>query len=194
MKLIQLTDIHLTTPGHKIGGRDPNANFQKALDHALSNHPDAEAVIITGDLSDWGDAPDYLWLKNILADIDIPAHLCIGNHDDRPTLLGVFPELADENGFVQQAIPLSGGTALLLDTWVPETHAGHFCETRAAWLDRQLSEGDGPFWLFVHHNPIPTHIGPVDQIMLLDADRLGAVIATNREKITQLFLATATYR
>lgn len=186
MKLIQLTDIHLTTPGETIGGRDPNANFRKALDHALSNHPDAEAVIITGDLSDWGEAPDYLRLKNILADIDTPVHLCIGNHDDRSAFLSVFPELADENGFVQQAIPLSGGTALLLDSWGPETHAGHFCETRAKWVNQQL-HGDGPFWIFMHHNPIPTHIAPVDQIMLLDADRLGAAIAPYREKIAHLF-------
>ena len=62
MKLIQLTDIHLTTPGQTIGGRDPNANFDRALSHALTNHPDVEAIIITGDLSDWGERDDYLRL------------------------------------------------------------------------------------------------------------------------------------
>ncbi len=58
MKLLQITDIHLTTPGKTIGGRDPNANFAKALAHATSHHPDAEALVITGDLSDWGEPAD----------------------------------------------------------------------------------------------------------------------------------------
>lgn len=33
MKLIHMSDIHLTTPGSSIGSRDPNANFEKALAH-----------------------------------------------------------------------------------------------------------------------------------------------------------------
>ncbi|MEO1492343.1 MAG: phosphodiesterase [Pseudomonadota bacterium] len=187
MKLIQLTDIHLTTPGQTIGGRDPNANFDRALSHALTNHPDTEAIIITGDLSDWGERDDYMRLKAKLNDVDIPVHLCIGNHDDRPTFVDVFPDLTDQNGFVQKTVALSEGTAILLDTWGPETHAGHFCETRAAWLDARLSEGDGPFWLFLHHNPVPTHLGPMDQIMLLDADRFGGVVARHRGKIRHIF-------
>lgn len=187
MKLIQLTDIHLTTPGQTIGGRDPNANFQRAMDHALTHHPDAEALIITGDLSDWGERADYLRLRALLAERHLPVHLCIGNHDDRATFLEVFPDLADENGFIQQSVALSGGTALLLDTWGPETHAGHFCQTRAEWLESQLSGSDGPVWIFMHHNPIPTHIVPVDLIMLLDADRLGRVIARHRDRIRHLF-------
>lgn len=187
MKLIQLTDIHLTTPGQTIAGRDPNANFEKALDHALGHHPDAEAIFITGDLSDWGDAGDYQRLAARIAQLPVPVHLCIGNHDDRDTLLAVFPRLADRDGHVQQVIPLSLGTALTLDTWGPQTHAGHFCDTRAAWLAEQLEALDGPVWLFMHHNPIPLGIGPLDQIMLLDAERLERTIAPHAGKIRHIF-------
>lgn len=187
MKLLQLTDLHLTTPGQTIGGRDPNANFDRALDHALANHADAEAMIITGDLSDWGDRTDYARLRDRLADVPIPAHLCIGNHDDRTAFLDVFPRAADAHGFVQKVVPLSTGAAILLDTCAPGTHAGHFCETRATWLDTQLNELDGPIWLFQHHNPVPVHVPPMDQIMLLDADRLGDVVARHRAKVAHLF-------
>lgn len=187
MKLIQLTDIHLTTPGETIAGRDPNANFDRALEHALANHPDAEAIVITGDLSDWGDHADYLRLKHRIADLPMPVHLCIGNHDDRETFLEVFPDCADDQGFVQRAVALSTGTALLLDTWGPETHEGHFCETRADWLEAQLKAVSGPVWIFLHHNPVPTGIDPMDRIMLIDADRLGATIAPHRDKIAHIF-------
>ncbi len=187
MKLLQFTDIHLTTPGQTIAGRDPNANFDTALSHALAHHPDAEALFITGDLSDWGDATDYARLRARLADLPLPVHLCIGNHDDRATLSATFPALADENGFVQKVIPLSLGTAVILDTWGPETHAGHFCETRAGWLAAQLERIEGPIWLFLHHNPVPLGIDAIDQIMLKDAARLAGVLRPHASKIRHMF-------
>ncbi|MGB0904411.1 MAG: metallophosphoesterase, partial [Mangrovicoccus sp.] len=176
MKLIQLTDIHLTTPGQTIGGRDPNQNFDRALAHALEFHSDAEAFVITGDLSDWGERADYERLRARIAELPMPVHLCIGNHDDRELFLTVFPELRGEGGFVQRVEPLSQGHAIMLDTWGPETHAGHFCEARAAWLDKTLDELPGPVWIFQHHNPVPLGIPVIDEIGLLDAERLADVL------------------
>ncbi|MEM6945249.1 MAG: phosphodiesterase [Pseudomonadota bacterium] len=187
MKLLHLTDIHLTTPGNTIGGRDPNANFERALEHALTTHGDADALFITGDLSDWGERSDYERLKARLVDLGIPVHLCIGNHDDRSTFLEVFPEYAGEAGFVQSVVPLPVGHAVTLDTWGPETHAGHFCEARANWLKRQLATLDGPVWLFMHHNPVPTGVAPMDRIMLLDAARFADTIMPHRAKIRHIF-------
>ncbi len=186
MKLLQFTDIHLTAPGQTIGGRDPNANFERALAHALAHHPDAEAAIVTGDLSDWGDRADYLRLRARLAELPLPVHLCIGNHDDRAAFLDVFPETADRDGHVQRAVPLSEGTAVLLDSWAPETHAGAFCARRAAWLEDALAEAAPPVFLFLHHNPVPTGIAPMDRIGLLDRERLGAVVARHRARIAHI--------
>ena len=182
-----MTDIHLTTPGQTIGGRDPNANFVRALEHAMQRHADAEALFITGDLSDWGDAADYQLLKAQIADLPLPVHLCIGNHDDRPTLLEAFPELEGDRGFVQAVVPLSLGHAITLDTWGPESHAGHFCEGRADWLARQLTALPGPLWLFMHHNPVPLGIAPMDRIMLLDSARFAETVAPHRDKIAHIF-------
>lgn len=187
MKLIQLTDIHLTTPGQTIGGRDSNANFDRALAHALDHHPDAEAVVITGDLSDWGEKADYEHLSQRIAALPLPVYLCIGNHDDRPAFLSVFPELADENGHVQRVVPLSAGDAILIDTWGPDSHAGHYDALRLAWLDKRLEAATRPVYLFMHHNPAPTHIAPMDRIMLLDADAFGDVVAAHRDKIAHIF-------
>ena len=76
--------------------------------------------------------------------LPMPVHLCIGNHDDRAAFLSVFPEMADENGFVQGVFDLTYGTGITLDTWGPNTHAGHFCDIRCSWLDARLAEADGP--------------------------------------------------
>lgn len=187
MKLLQFTDIHLTTPGNTIGNREPNVNFQRALDHAMQLHDDAEAIFITGDLSDWGEEADYKRLRNMLEPVSIPVHLCIGNHDDRPTFLTEFPEMMGDLGFVQNVVPLSIGHAITLDTWGPETHAGHFCEQRANWLDEQLHDRDGPVWIFMHHNPLPIHVAPMDKIMLLDDGRFREVVARHAQKIAHIF-------
>ena len=187
MKLLQFTDIHLTTPGQTIGGRDPNANFDRALEHAMARHADAEAGFITGDLSDWGDLEDYERLKEKIAPLPMPVHLLIGNHDDRPTLLKACPELKGDGGFVHQVVPLSLGHAIVLDTWGPKSHAGHFCADRAAWLQDQLRRLPGPVWIFMHHNPVPTRVAPMDKIMLLDTDRFAQTLAPHRDKIRHIF-------
>ena len=182
MKIIQITDIHLTTEGKSILGRDPNLNFQNVLNHINENQYDAEVIIITGDLSDWGETSDYLRLKNIIEKNKIPIHLCIGNHDDRANFLSVFPTLSDKNGFIQNVVKLSKGSAILLDTWGPETHAGHFCMKRKDWLRETLNTVDEDVFLFLHHNIVDTKIKPVDQIKLLDTSLLREVCNEFKDK------------
>jgi len=187
MKLIQMTDIHLTSTGKTIGGRDPYINFTNALEHALTNHPDAEAIIITGDLSDWGEKTDYEVLREIIEKLPISVHLAIGNHDDRETFLDIFPEYEDQNGHAQKVFRLSKGVGIILDTWGPETHAGFYCSKRCEWLQKALDEAKGPVSLFMHHNPIPTHVGPTDQIMLQNRELFGSVIEKNQPKVSNIF-------
>ena len=186
MKIIHLTDIHLTTPGKTIGGRDPNANFEKALIHCLANHDDADAMVITGDLSDWGELEDYTRLKAQIANLPFPVHLCIGNHDDRPQFVKAFPELCNRNGSVSYTFPLPLGLGIALDTWAPETHSGALCADRLSWLDSVLSETEEDAWLFLHHNFVPNALSPLDSIMLQDSAAFGAVIEKHGRKIRHI--------
>lgn len=190
MKILQLTDIHLTAPGETIGNRDPNANFVKALDHALHYHSDADCMVITGDLSDWGDASDYNRMKTIIGDIGLPVHLCIGNHDDRPTLLRSFPELEGDGGFVHYTFELPSRigphTGIVLDTWGPDTHEGHFCESRLDWFEQVLGSITNPAFVFMHHNFVPNRMAPLDSIMLQQHEAFGAVVARHSEKIRHI--------
>ncbi|ABD04885.1 Metallophosphoesterase [Rhodopseudomonas palustris HaA2] len=186
MKLIQLSDIHLTAPGATIGGRDPRRNFERALAHVLRDHHDAELMVITGDLSDWGDRDDYLWLRTTLDAFPIPTRLCIGNHDRRDVFLGVFPEY-DDGGFVQGMHDVSAGRCLFLDTVEPNTHAGRYCDARQVWLQRQLTGHPGPFLLFMHHHPMPTHLGPMDRIGLSDGAAFRSIVGAHRNRIRHVF-------
>lgn len=187
MKLIHLSDIHLTTPGTTIGGRDPRRNFERALTHILRDHHDAELMVITGDLSDWGDRADYQWLKARLDTVPVPVRLCIGNHDNRENFASVFPDLVSDGGFIQGVHDTPAGRCLFLDTNQSQTHAGRYCEERLAWLTARLDEHDGPFLLFMHHNPMPLHLGPLDQIRLLDDVAFRQLAARYRDRIRHIF-------
>ena len=187
MKLIQLTDIHLTTPGNTIAGRNPNTNFEKALQDVMAHHSDAEAMIITGDLSDWGDEDDYRRLKSQIEALPFPVHLCIGNHDNRDHFLSVFPDRANDDGFVQSIFPLGGHTGICLDTKIPDTHAGELCDARLAWLSAQLEPADRPVFLFMHHNPVATGQAPIDSIMLRNPDLFAKMVGRYRQKIRHIF-------
>lgn len=187
MKFLHFTDIHLTAPGDTILDRDPNANFQKALSHALADHADAEALVITGDLSDWGDKADYERLKKELDKLPFPVHLCIGNHDNRQSFLSVFPDLANEDGFVQNVGQLGNTLAVTLDTKIEGTHAGELCEKRLSWLSSALYDADKPVFLFMHHNPVATGQGPIDTIMLQNVEGFADVVKRYKDKIRHIF-------
>lgn len=113
--------------------------------------------------------------------------LCIGNHDDRAAFLDVFPGLAAENGFVQGVHDTSAARCLFLDTTFPKTHAGRYCDDRLGWLAARLEEHDGGFLLFMHHNPMPTHLPPFDEIGLLDGAEFRQLVARYSTRIRHIF-------
>ena len=124
---------------------------------------------------------------DLIATSPVPISQRIGNHDERDIFASVFPERVDENGFVQSVLDLPGGRAILLDTWGPQSHAGHLCEKRLRWLDAELSRAPGSVFLFMHHNPVPTGIAPMDKIMLQDADAFGDIVGKHKSRIRHIF-------
>ena len=187
MKLIHMSDIHLTTPGSTIAGRDPNANFARALTHAFADHADADLLAITGDLSDWGETADYERLRAMLAAVPMPVALCIGNHDNRAHFLTVFPEKQDRIGFAQGVMDVAGYRCLMLDTLKPASHGGNYCAERRAWLEAELMAHPGPFLIFMHHNPMPVFLAPFDVIGLDEAEAFRALVARHAGKIRHVF-------
>ena len=188
MKLVHMSDIHLTAPGKTIGGRDPRLNFERALTDILKCHHATPSFWSSPAISPIGaTATDYEWLKARLDAFPVPVRLCIGNHDRRATFLSVFPGYAEPDGFAHGVHDTAAGRCLFLDTVEPETHAGRFCDVRQQWLEARLSEHPGPFLLFMHHNPMPTHLGPMDRIRLLDDAAFRSIVGRHRDRIRHIF-------
>ena len=173
MKLVHISDIHLTRPGERMGGLDPHRRFAQALDEVRSKHQDADRIVITGDLTHWGEPLAYAALKDALFDLPCPVRLLMGNHDDRANFLAVFPDQPrDANGYVNYAEDLHGTRLIYLDTTAPRTHAGHFGADRIAWLEKQL-ESCKRARLFMHHNVMTLGQPAEDKIALVSEDRLA---------------------
>ncbi|MFT8209761.1 MAG: phosphodiesterase [Symbiopectobacterium sp.] len=167
MKIIQLSDLHLTTPGSMLHGRDPLQQFQAAVADINTHHRDAALVVISGDLSDDGSAASYEALATTLAELQIPWRVTLGNHDDREAFLREFPTLADEYGFIQNVTDLGDHRVILLDSLQGGDVAGNLCSTRLHWLETQLRQAQGKaVLLFLHHPPMPIGLPSLDDVRL----------------------------
>lgn len=185
MKLVHISDIHLTVPGERMGGLDPHRRFAQALDDVRAQHSDALRIIITGDLTHWGEPAAYTTLVDALTDVPCPVRLLIGNHDDRTAFLSAFPDHPkDPSGFINHAETVDGTRLIYLDTTAPRTHAGHFCTTRRDWLESELKDCTRAR-LFMHHNAMPLGLPAEDKIALVPEDRapLAELLSTYRDRI-----------
>lgn len=189
MKLIHITDPHFSVPGRPVYGLDPRQRLEYCISDINARHPDADLCVITGDLTHTGERKAYEHLAQCLKQLKVPVKLMLGNHDNRATFLETFPdEITDRFGFVQEARVTPDGYFLFLDTHEPNTDAGNYCAHRREWLTYKLAEaGDAPVYLFMHHPPFRTHLAPMDQIGLRNAQEFSEVVAGYRT-IRHLFL------
>jgi 3',5'-cyclic AMP phosphodiesterase CpdA len=177
MKVIQISDPHLMTPGGLLYGSNPLSRLQACLADIGANHADADLVVISGDLTNDGERPAYEALRESLTKFGPPCRLMLGNHDDRAVFLEMFPQAAAERGFVQNVVDDAEGRLILLDTLDSGRVEGKLCAARLDWLDEQLQEArDRPVFLFMNHPPFRIHIPKLDRVMLADADALHEVL------------------
>lgn len=187
MKIVQLSDMHLCGTDRGAVQSETLRCFDLALRDIRRRHMDADLLVFSGDLTADGEAADYKALRDRLEGFPVPVELLIGNHDDRKRFLRVFPDHKNENGYVQRMRVLPLGRAVMLDTNSLDGPHGELCDIRLAWLEAQLIADAGPFWIFMHHNPIPTHLPPMDRIMLRDPHRFGDVVAHYKDRIAYIF-------
>jgi len=188
MKFIHVTDTHLIADAGELYGTNPKKRLQQAVEHILSHQPDAEAVVVTGDLTHYGHEQAYEHLKECFELLTMPVHLILGNHDSRVNFQRYFPDTPQDNyGFVQYAQDFGDYLALFLDTNEPGVSWGVSCEKRAAWLRAQIEQSDKPVLLFMHHPFFSIGIRCMDAISLRDTREFDAAIAGYESRIRHVF-------
>lgn len=167
-------------------GRDPCERLVQAVQSINTEHGDAACVIVTDDMTHWGDPAANARFAGHIIKLKMPVHLMVGNHDYTPSQMQTFPDVQrDAHGFVQTAFETSFGRFPLLESKAEGTHAGAYCEARRAWLVHQLKV-PGPVFLLVHHPPFKVGIKAMDAIMMQDAEPFHEVTAPHKARIRHL--------
>ena len=162
MLIAQISDIHIGF--ERDDPEEPNVRRLRAvLDRLIgsAHHPDL--LLLSGDLTEFGDPASYTRLRSLLAACPFPVRVMCGNHDDRARLAAAFPEMPATDGFAQYVIDLPGLRLIALDTVEAGRHGGAFCDRRAAWLRAQLdADAQTPVVIAMHHPPFRSGIGWID--------------------------------
>jgi 3',5'-cyclic AMP phosphodiesterase CpdA len=180
--LVQLTDLHIREPGRLAYGRIDTAPYlTQAVQSVLALRQPPDAVVLTGDLTDFGRPDEYAYLARLIEPLTMPVYLMPGNHDDRDQMRRSFPShtYLGTEGFIQYTVKIGDLRLIALDTVVHGKPEGRLCAERLAWLADALEKHrNEPVVVALHHPPFETLIGHMDQIGLLEgSSELEALIA-----------------
>lgn len=188
--LFQITDLHIREPGRLAYGRLDTAPYlRQAIETVKACPQQPSAVVLTGDLTDFGRPAEYAHLRDLLAPLDCPVYMLPGNHDDAAGMRASFPEheYMGKEGHVQYSVPVGDIQLIALDTTVPMQSHGTLCDARLSWLDAELERvRHRPVVIAMHHPPFQTLIGHMDKIGLKSgAQGLEAIVKrhTNVERV-----------
>jgi 3',5'-cyclic-AMP phosphodiesterase len=188
MKFLHVSDLHMVGGNALLYGLNPQERLRACVAHINRHHSDAECVVITGDLTQTGSPEAYALVKSVLADLAMPFHLMVGNHDDRDNFKSAFPDTPiDSEGFIQFTLDTSVGRFICIDTLERGQPHGTFCDRRRAWLKAQLGAAKGlPVYLFMHHPPFKVGLRRMDEIRLFDSEAFSDLVV-GRPNIKHLF-------
>ncbi|GAB4476511.1 MAG: phosphodiesterase [Erythrobacter tepidarius] len=163
--IAQMTDIHV---GFAPDDKPEELNltrFRATLERLRSGPNMPDMLVLSGDITDHGDAESFAKAADLLREIPFPIAPMVGNHDSRAGLLGAFPQVTPaDGGFLHYVIEARLGLRIIcLDTLEEGRHGGAFCEARARWLADRLGEApDQPTLIFMHHPPVVAGIEWMD--------------------------------
>lgn len=194
-RFVHLTDTHIMAGG---GWRfrpgypefDTEQSLRRIVEAVRGLDPTPDFAVLGGDLAspDLLDRsviltstqyePSYRLLKDIVEGLPCPAHVLVGNHDDRAAfnrvLLGgaLAPDAPHCFSFDHGGYHFVG-----LDS-KEAGQAGGFLEGgQLEWLRRDLQgHRDQPAIVFVHHHPWPLGLEWIDGMRLRNGDELIAAL------------------
>ncbi|MGH6902624.1 MAG: phosphodiesterase [Geminicoccaceae bacterium] len=180
MLIAQISDLHFLPKGTLAFGRVDGAGcLERAIDHLNALQPRPDAVLITGDLTNDGDAAVWAELIGVLGRLEAPIYPLPGNHDERELMRSAFAdlELLPEAGPLRFDVELGPLRLIGLDSLIPGDPAGRLGPDQLAWLDGRLgAASQQPTLVALHHPPFRTGIDHMDAMMLEDGEALADVI------------------
>lgn len=159
--LVHLSDTHFVPPGQLLAGVAPvRDHLEELLEDLVATNLRPEALVVTGDLADAGEALAYRDLRGLVEPVAerLGAELIwvMGNHDHRSTMRTALMDLPADDSPYDRVVQLGGLRIIVLDTTVPGHAHGEIRPAQHAWLREVLATPapEGTI-LALHHPPIP---------------------------------------
>lgn len=180
IELIQLTDTHIfANPETTFDGIDTSQSLEQVINLAQNKHWPPDAVLLTGDLVHDPEPKAYERLAEILKTIEPPVFCIPGNHDD-PALLKEI--LNQKNISTPRTIHFENWIVLMLDSYLPNTHAGRLDESELKYLDEQLNAYKNKHTLVcLHHPPVSVNSPWMDRMGLQNPEELFSVLDKHQQ-------------
>ncbi len=178
VRLLQITDTHLMGDS---GGRLLNVDTDESLAAVVAlaaQGPQADALLITGDIAGDGASAAYERLDAALKPLQAPSFWLPGNHDDRPSDVGKLRER-----FLRK-VRFPHWDVLMLNSQLPGAVEGSLTELELALLDAAVTEAnaEGKHLLVAVHHPLwPLGSAWLDAQRIAETEAFMAVLARLRQ-------------
>jgi Icc protein len=175
LRLLHITDTHLFADDDaRLRGVDTARTLAAVLAQAARDPRRADAVLVTGDLSQDETAGAYRRFRELLARARAPVWCLPGNHDAPHFMeeaLGAPPF------HVGGVLHTAGWCVLLLTSYLAGDHGGRLAPSELTWLELMLKEHARKHVLLaVHHHPLPLGSRWLDELNLYNAADLFAIV------------------
>ena len=185
MLIAQITDTHIKAPGRLSYRKvDTCLYLEQCIDHINTLSPQPDAVLVTGDITDFGRPEEYQQASLLLNQLNMPYFVIPGNHDLPKAMRAAFSDHSylPADGFMQYVIEDYAIRMIGLDTQVIGKPHGLMCQERLDWLEQQLkADTKTPTLLFMHHPPFNTGIVHMDVQNCRNGAALGALVEQHRQ-------------
>lgn len=179
--ILQISDPHLMSIADgRLKGVPTAKNLEMVIADARAHHPEADRIVMTGDLSHEHTQSGYEILASLLSDWTAKAQFLPGNHDDRATLRQVFATM-ERDGLEDIRFREEVDAWLLvgLDSHVPGEVFGRLSDASLKWLESVLNESPTrPTLIFLHHPPVKVGSQWIDALMLQNSADLDRVLSS----------------
>lgn len=166
---------HLSDP-HLDGSAERLRRFQATLE-CVADLPGLDAVVISGDLADHGEASEYEQFFNALPP-SLPILVIAGNHDLTDPLLDALRD----HGFpatLNSTLDVAGVRLIGLDSHIDQHDEGILGAAVLEYARSQLADSKNLAILAMHHPPVPVGHHVMDRFGLRNADDLAELIHTH---------------
>lgn len=175
IKIIQITDIHLFKDESYLLNVNTNLAFKKVMDHIYSDLTDADAIFLTGDLSQDESIESYEIIVSSLKYFNKKIFWIPGNHDSISNMNTVFCK--KDNFFRETMLSTPLWDFLFLNTKDNGKETGYLSSNELLFIHSELKkERKKPIALIMHHHPIKVQTPLIDNYILENNDKFFEII------------------